>query len=208
MRREADRGDDRAPRTPRTRARGALGRDVLARLVAENLSVRQIAAEVDRSPTTVRDWLARYELRTSDVARARHSTPARPRSQRLCSRHGMTDHVLGSDGMQRCKRCRADDVTEWRRRTKRRLVEEAGGRCVACGFDRHPAALQFHHLDPGTKSFGLSERGLTRSIERLRREVAKCVLLCANCHALVEVGALTVPVTDARATMMAGPDRG
>jgi hypothetical protein len=83
-------------------------------------------------------------------------------------------------------------VVEWRRRKKAKLVAEAGGRCVLCGYDRCLAALEFHHRDRRTKSFGLSLRGLTRSIEKCRAEAAKCVLLCANCHAEVEVGFSTV----------------
>ena len=67
-------------------------------------------------------------------------------------------------------------------------MDEAGGRCVRCGFDRSSAALEFHHLDPRTKSFGLAQRGMTRSIEEVRREAGKCVLLCANCHAEIESG--------------------
>ena len=66
----------------------------------------------------------------------------------------------------------------------------------ACGFDEHPAALQFHHLDPGEKAFGLSVSGLTRGIAEMRAEAGKCVLLCANCHAMVEVGARDLPVVD------------
>ena len=78
-------------------------------------------------------------------------------------------------------------------RTKVRLVEEAGGACAVCGYDRLAGALHFHHLDPSEKSFALSVRGLTRSIADLRAEAAKCVLLCANCHAEVEGGLTKVP---------------
>lgn len=39
------------------------------------------------------------------------------------------------------------------------------------------------------KEFGLSSQGFTRSLERLRKEAKKCVLLCATCHAEVEGGA-------------------
>jgi hypothetical protein len=81
-----------------------------------------------------------------------------------------------------------DRVAEWRRRTKRTLVEEAGGCCQLCGYNRCMAALEFHHKDRKTKKFGLSLRGVTRSIETLREEAKKCVLLCSNCHAEVEVG--------------------
>ena len=42
-------------------------------------------------------------------------------------------------------------------------------------------------MDPSTKEFTLAQRG-ARSIAMLRAEVRKCVLLCANCHAEVEVG--------------------
>jgi hypothetical protein len=83
-------------------------------------------------------------------------------------------------------------VTARRRRVKRALVEEAGGRCVLCGYDRFPGALQFHHVDPATKSFALSVQGVARSLEKARAEAAKCVLICANCHAEVEGGLATI----------------
>jgi hypothetical protein len=98
--------------------------------------------------------------------------------------------VIENSGRARCRKCRIERVSEWRRRTKARLVEETGGKCEICGYDRCFAALQFHHRDPSEKSFALSLRGRIRSIDRLRAEAAKCVLLCANCHAAVEVGQL------------------
>ena len=105
-------------------------------------------------------------------------------------RHGWTDFVIENSGRTRCRKCRMERVAEWRRRTKARLVQEAGGKCAACGYERCLAALQFHHLDPGKKSFALSLRGVTRSMDKLREEAAKCALLCANCHAEVEAGRL------------------
>lgn len=85
-------------------------------------------------------------------------------------------------------KCNIAAVSERRRQVKRQLVEEAGGRCRICGFDEHQAALQFHHRDRSTKAFHLSHQGMTRGIGRMREEASKCVLLCANCHALVEAG--------------------
>ena len=73
------------------------------------------------------------------------------------------------------------------------LIGEAGGACILCGYDRCVGALHFHHLDPDTKEFGISRRGFTRSIQKMREEAAKCVLLCSNCHAEVEAGAATLP---------------
>jgi 5-methylcytosine-specific restriction endonuclease McrA len=68
------------------------------------------------------------------------------------------------------------------------LVEEAGGECASCGYNRWHGALQFHHVDPTDKAFALSAEGVTRSIEKAREEARKCVLLCGNCHAEVEAG--------------------
>ena len=92
-------------------------------------------------------------------------------------------------------RCRSERVAEHRRRLKRMLVAEAGGRCVLCGYDRHPAALDFHHLDPSQKSFELSLRGVTRSARVLRAEARKRVLLCARCHSEVEAGVTSLDVS-------------
>jgi hypothetical protein len=65
--------------------------------------------------------------------------------------------------------------------------------CAVCGYGRCLAALQFHHLDPASKRFNLSLKGLARSYAEARAEAQKCVLLCANCHAEVEAGVLQLP---------------
>src|SRR3954453_22432628 len=107
----------------------------------------------------------------------------------ICTRPGLTRFQLRSDGeCYRCMRCRSDDVSDARRRRKARLVDAAGGCCAVCGYDAYAGALQFHHLDPATKEFSVSQRGVTLSFERALAEARKCVLLCANCHAEVEGG--------------------
>jgi 5-methylcytosine-specific restriction endonuclease McrA len=89
---------------------------------------------------------------------------------------------------------RSDAVSRWRRRVKLRWIEEAGGACRLCGYSRYQGALQFHHIDPTQKEFVISRHGVTRSFAEARREAAKCVLLCANCHAEVEGGVAELPV--------------
>jgi hypothetical protein len=112
---------------------------------------------------------------------------------RTCGTHGETEFVLEGRGYYRCKKCRQQRVIDWRRRAKLLLIAEAGGACVLCGYERCAGALHFHHIDPEAKEFGISRRGFTRSIEKMREEAAKCVLLCSNCHAEVEAGAATLP---------------
>lgn len=179
--------------------RGGISQRLLEAMAEEGLSLAAMAEQLDRSIGTVRYWLHRYGLEaTSGSRRWREGREARKAGLKKavleCRHHGRTQFILENGGGWRCMRCRRDAVVRWRRNAKRRLVEEAGGRCVICGYDRFPGALEFHHLDPSAKEFGLSTRGLTRSIEKLRAEAQKCVLLCATCHAEVEGGYSLLPV--------------
>jgi len=119
---------------------------------------------------------------------------------RVCPVHGETEFVLRSDGGTRCKRCRTAAVIRRRQRVKQILVEEAGGRCLICGYDRYIGGLAFHHLDRATKVTGLAQRGRALAIATLREEAKKCVLLCHNCHAEVEAGLVVLPVHLTRPT--------
>src|SRR6185436_1084805 len=108
---------------------------------------------------------------------------------RTCRHHGEARFILEGRNQYRCTKCRAAAVTEWRRRAKRDLVRARGGACEVCGYDKHVAALHFHHLDPAEKRFAVSNKGGTIAFARLEAEARKCVLLCANCHAAIEWGA-------------------
>jgi transposase len=187
----------RAANRDKHSARGALSRDVLAALVDAGASIAEIATAVDRSKGTVRHWLREYGLQTQRSAMrgvpAEYGAGERPeQAMRTCSRHGMTAFKLRAEGGYRCLKCRSDAVVRRRRKVKRLLVQEAGGCCRLCGYDRCIAALEFHHLRPNEKQFELSRHGVARSLARARVEAAKCVLLCANCHAEVEAGVRTL----------------
>ena len=67
--------------------------------------------------------------------------------------------------------------------------EWAGGECITCGYKRCMAALDFHHRDPNTKEFLVSQRAARvrlgsegKRAKALEIEILKCDLLCANCH--------------------------
>jgi len=38
------------------------------------------------------------------------------------------------------------------------------------------------HLDPNEKDFGISAKGYTRAWEKVKEELDKCIMVCANCH--------------------------
>jgi transposase len=179
--------------------RGGIRRELLEELVEQCLSQRQIADELSVSISTVRHWLHRYGLETKPYARRRMRALEALRTgcrrfEADCIRHGRTEFVVYKDGRSRCTRCAAEAVVRRRRRVKQSLLEEAGGKCQLCGYDRHPGALQFHHPEPGEKEFAVSRSGITRGISEVRAEARKCVLLCANCHAEVEGGIAELPI--------------
>lgn len=98
-----------------------------------------------------------------------------------CPKHGITEHVLQTNGSYKCKQCRKEAVIDIRKRNKIKLVEYKGGKCEICGYDKCVDALEFHHINPEEKDFGLSN-GDTKGLEKLKKEADKCILICSNCH--------------------------
>ena len=56
-----------------------------------------------------------------------------------------------------------------------------GKPCVDCGGVFPTCVMDYHHRDPATKEFGISQR-VSYSRDRILAEIAKCDLICANCH--------------------------
>jgi 5-methylcytosine-specific restriction endonuclease McrA len=119
---------------------------------------------------------------------------------RICRRHGSTEFAYYSSGRGqrrwRCKRCVGEAVTRRKQEVKRLLVDEAGGCCTICGYDRTIINLHFHHVDPRQKSFALS-MNTTKALATYRTEMEKCVLVCANCHGEIEAGLIVGPLAGA-----------
>jgi len=86
------------------------------------------------------------------------------------------------------------EAVKKRRKKLRQMARESrGGACELCGYSKCSRALSFHHKDPKDKSFGISMNGLTRSWDKIKAEIAKYVLLCANCHMEVHDGLTQLP---------------
>lgn len=62
--------------------------------------------------------------------------------------------------------------------------------CRLCD-ERTSCCLEFHHLDPNVKEYGIAQ-GTTRSWERLLTEIEKCIVLCSNCHKKYHAGLVTL----------------
>jgi 5-methylcytosine-specific restriction endonuclease McrA len=75
-----------------------------------------------------------------------------------------------------------------RRSLKQRAVICLGGLCDGCDREYPLSIFEFHHRDGGSKDFGISEDGRIRRWDEIEAELAKCLLLCANCHREVHAG--------------------
>ena len=80
-----------------------------------------------------------------------------------------------------------ENVKNFRQRLKTRLLYVAGDKCAICGYDKCQSALEFHHLDPNEKEFGLGNN-TNIATEKALEEIKKCILICANCHREVHAG--------------------
>jgi len=82
------------------------------------------------------------------------------------------------------------------------ILNSAKTECCACGYNKTPAALDFHHKDPSQKLFevcdvksqlkwvGKTQEGVT--VEDLITEIEKCIVICSNCHREHHAGLLDV----------------
>ena len=73
-------------------------------------------------------------------------------------------------------------VKSKRLKYKKLAVEYKGGECMKCGYSKCMSALEFHHINPNEKDFGISQDGLNKSWDKIKKELDKCILVCANCH--------------------------
>ena len=78
------------------------------------------------------------------------------------------------------------DVINFRRRLKIALVESFGNKCQVCGISYPQSVYDFHHLNPAEKEFGVGAQTTTHSKADTAREAKKCIMVCANCHRLIE----------------------
>jgi 5-methylcytosine-specific restriction endonuclease McrA len=88
---------------------------------------------------------------------------------------------------------RKPGMSEWqkkaRKERKKALVNLMGGKCRICGYDKYMGSLDFHHVNPKDKSFGVADMGMLRKWDLLVAEATnKCILVCKNCHAEIHGG--------------------
>jgi len=83
----------------------------------------------------------------------------------------------------KCKSCYLESKRDLRKKYQNWLLEykkEHG--CVKCKTNDY-RVLEFHHLDGKEKDFSIAfARDNNLGILRIKEEIKKCIILCANCH--------------------------
>ena len=78
---------------------------------------------------------------------------------------------------------------------KKKTIDLFGGKCQICFYDKCQNALNFHHINPSTKCFEISDAFFRLNIpeKELQEELKKCILVCANCHNEIHAGMTEIP---------------
>ena len=106
-------------------------------------------------------------------------------SSKTCPKCQTNKRQIGSTGRTKpyCQSC--EKIYSQERYNARRIFVdnyklEIG--CEFCGFNEHAVALEFDHIDPKTKKYSIGSQLISMSWKALHEEIAKCRVLCANCH--------------------------
>jgi len=84
-------------------------------------------------------------------------------------------------------------VAKRRKKIRDMAIKHKGGKCELCSYNKCLTALEFHHIINSGKDFGISDKGYTRSWEKVKKEIDKCILICANCHRELHAGITQLP---------------
>ncbi len=161
-----------------------------------NLSGREVAKELNVSHTTVRHYLKKFGIvkNKKHIYSKSNFNDNSNDDKKTCSRCLIAKDLSEFYKDKRkvkgltsyCKSCNSELVVLRQQQNKKTAIEYKGGCCQNCSFDAYDGALEFHHLDPKSKEFDFSH--FNRSIEKVKEELDKCILLCANCHRMTHAG--------------------
>lgn len=104
---------------------------------------------------------------------------------KICARCGEKFYPKKQAKTRRyCYDCIPEDfaVADTRKAIKKWGLEYKGHSCQCCGYDACTEALEFHHVDETTKSFNLSDHNIKLDWPIIKKELDKCIVVCANCH--------------------------
>lgn len=167
-------------------------KEYLKNCIDKDMSISQIATENNKSVSTISYWLKKFGLKTKnksfkDGGSKIDYTNGKfcPKCNEIKSIDNFYDRRGKIGGAGYCKSCMNNQRKDLFREFKQICVDYKGGKCENCGYDKYIGALQFHHIDPTKKDFALSRTKTVIFDDKTKKELDKCILLCANCHSEV-----------------------
>jgi len=140
---------------------------------------------------TLRAWSTSSEL-MNDIKVSRDPALSKTSGHARLKRHKEKLRALGLTNSPVLERERASKRIRTRRRAKKKIAErikfvddfKTSHGCADCGYSGHPAALDFDHLPGFEKTINISilRRRWSTRLSTLEAEMAKCEVVCANCH--------------------------
>jgi hypothetical protein len=146
-------------------------------MLNDNKSLTQISKIAGKSVGSIRHWVAKYGLEKINNTNCEMcQNPLIGKQSKFCSVKCKQQTINFKHQNYTAQQTRGLE-------RKKKLIEITGGECCDCGYKKNISALEFHHLDPEEKSFGIDLRKCSNlQWNKLLEEVKKCVLICANCH--------------------------
>lgn len=154
-----------------------------------NYSTYQISTLIGKSQTTIRYWLKKYNIKTNHISiKNRVKSNTTPLTF-CCSKCKIIKSITDfyprknrTNPYSYCRSCAVAIASAQTQRFKLKCLEYKGNSCSRCGYNKYIGALEFHHIDPTQKDFGIGRVNLRQFSDTIKRELDKCVVLCSNCH--------------------------
>lgn len=148
---------------------------VLNDLIKQGYSTYKISKKLNICQSTVRYWLRKYKLKTF----------AKSYKCKFCGELDVNKFYGHRKSM--CNKCFNNKSVSKARINRQKILDHFGNKCSHCGYEKYLCSLQVHHLD--RKGKDPSYRSVRSwSWNRIKNEIKKCVMLCANCHIALHNG--------------------
>lgn len=175
-------------------------KEYLKKCIDKNMSINQIAKEVNKSANTISYWLKKYNLKTKHLS-FKDKGVIDYGGNRCCPKCNEIKKITefykrrGKEGASvYCKKCTGLQSVERQRKLKQMAIDYKGGCCQIkdCGYNKYNGALEFHHLDPNEKDFNIGAMKSYTFGDKVKKELDKCILVCSNCHREIHGGIITI----------------
>lgn len=136
-----------------------------------------ITAKQKRGREAARRYRARHGKSTKSL-----TARTRDRSWRQANKARMAEHHDRYRAKNATKILRKQQEVARIQRNRDLVNSLKGAPCTDCKTSFHPCAMDFDHRDRATKTKNVAQLVFKASTTRLLAEIAKCDLVCANCH--------------------------